>query len=63
MEPAEQTESTARMERDILDIGDVRMNRLYDRFVKRLFMENKPLLIDFINDTLLFEGADAIADL
>ena len=56
-------EQTGWMEQNILDVGMNRMNRLYDRFFKRLFTENKPVLIDFINDTLLFEGADAIADL
>lgn len=51
------------VEQNILDVGTSRMNRLYDRFFKRLFIENKSVLIDFINDTLLFEGLDAIADL
>ena len=60
MEREEQTEAAAR---SIFDVGTNRMNRLYDRFVKRLFTENKPVLIDFINDVMLFEGTDAIADL
>jgi predicted transposase/invertase (TIGR01784 family) len=48
----------------IIDVGPNRINRLNDRFAKYLFTspKSKPILIDFINETLLFSGDDRIAD-
>ena len=50
---------------DIINVGNNRINRLNDRFIKSLLTgpQSKPILIDFINDALLFEGENAIADL
>jgi predicted transposase/invertase (TIGR01784 family) len=49
----------------IIDVGDKRINRLNDRFVRYLLAgaRSKPFLIAFINATLLLEGDDKIVDL
>lgn len=49
----------------IIDVRSDRINRLNDRFAKYLLggPKGKPVLIDFINEVLLFEGADRIVDL
>ena len=51
--------------REIIDVGDDKINRLNDRFAKSLLTNprNKPILIDFINDALFLEGEDVIADI
>ncbi len=51
--------------RSIVDVGSGRINRLNDRFVKRLLAnpQSKSILIDFINDALLWSGEDAVTDL
>jgi predicted transposase/invertase (TIGR01784 family) len=48
----------------IINVGPNRINRLNDRFAKYLFTgpKSKHILIDFINETLLFSGDDRIAD-
>jgi predicted transposase/invertase (TIGR01784 family) len=48
----------------IIDVGPNRINRLNDRFAKYLLTgpRSKPILIDFINEALLFSGDDRIAD-
>jgi predicted transposase/invertase (TIGR01784 family) len=49
----------------IINVGDKRINRLNDRFVRYLLAggRNKLFLIDFLNATLLLEGDDKIVDL
>jgi len=49
----------------IINVGNDRINRLNDRFAKYLLTgpRSRPILIDFINDALLFEGEDLIVDL
>lgn len=49
----------------IINVGDERINRLNDRFVRYLLAgeRSKPFLIDFINAALLLEGNDKIIDL
>jgi predicted transposase/invertase (TIGR01784 family) len=49
----------------IINVGKDRINRLNDRFVKYLLTgpKSKPILVDFINDALLFEDEDKIVDL
>lgn len=48
---------------NIINVGENRLNRLYDRFFKKLFTSNKDVLVDFINDVLLLEGDDVVTDL
>ncbi len=47
------------------DVGNNRVNRLNDRYIKYLFAnpQHKHLLIDFVNDALLWEGEKSIKDL
>jgi predicted transposase/invertase (TIGR01784 family) len=48
----------------IIDVGNKRINRLNDRFVRYLLAgENKLFLTDFINAVLFLEGDDKIVDL
>jgi predicted transposase/invertase (TIGR01784 family) len=49
----------------IINVGPNRINRLNDRFAKYLLAgsKSKAILIDFLNDVLLLEGRDRIADL
>ncbi|MDR1978792.1 MAG: Rpn family recombination-promoting nuclease/putative transposase [Synergistaceae bacterium] len=49
----------------IINVGKNRINRLNDRFVKYLLTgpRSKPILIDFINNVLRFEGDERIVDL
>ena len=49
----------------IINVGDNRINRLNDRFVRYLLAvgKSKLFLIAFINSALLFEGEDQIVDL
>ncbi|MDR1020558.1 MAG: Rpn family recombination-promoting nuclease/putative transposase [Synergistaceae bacterium] len=48
----------------IIDVGPTRINRLNDRFAKYLLTgpRSKPVLIDFINEALLFSGDDRVSD-
>jgi predicted transposase/invertase (TIGR01784 family) len=49
----------------IFNVGEDRINRLNDRFAKYLLTgpDSKPILTDFINDALLWEGDERIEDL
>jgi hypothetical protein len=49
----------------IIDVGDKRINKLNDRFVRYLLAggRGKPLLIAFINAVLLLEGDDEVVNL
>jgi predicted transposase/invertase (TIGR01784 family) len=46
----------------IVDVGEKRINRLNDRFLRYILDggQGEPILTDFINDALLLEGDDAI---
>ena len=50
---------------NIINVGDNRINRFNDRFVRYLLTggRSKLFLISFINAALMFEGGDRIVDL